>query len=714
MPEVKFGTKDEPAVSFRKSDDLIAVRTRSNRSLREGPVLSSAAAAVQDSEMVLAFPEVGVEVYKIPPPAAAGVAEKSLVERKEALRAAPDIRFAGGVLVDEQSGEPVVYTENLFIKFVDGADPEECRAVIREANLTIKREVDYAANAFFLAAPEDTGTEVFDIAAKLLKREDVEFCHPEIVRQRGFKAIPAQQWHLKTTSINGTIVSASVNAEAAHLITLGQGITIAVIDDGVDIDHDEFNSASKIVAPRDATLGTNDPRPKDPSPFGPENHGTACAGVACADGRNGASGVAPKAKLLPIRLSSGLGSQQEADAFRWAADNGADVISCSWGPRDGAWFRPNDPLHNQIVQIPASTRLAIDYATTNGRGGKGCVILFAAGNGNESVDNDGYASYQKVIAVAACNDRGKRSVYSDFGAAVWCSFPSRDFGHPPFNHPEPLTTGIWTTDRRGTRGYNNGNVQDGDQTGNYTNSFGGTSSSCPGAAGIAALILSVNPNLRWQEVREVMRQSGDRIDPQGGAYDAGGRSKLYGFGRLNAEKAVTLALPLPRNSISVSRDFNLSLPDLQTVTATIAVSESQPVDDLTVEVDIKHTFIGDLVLTLIPPAATSPRKIVLHNRAGGSNQNIKRTFDALTTPELTSLKGKKANGIWELEIQDKEARDQGTLVKFGLKLTFPQAVPPSPAGGNRNSRGSSKPQAKRRTASKNAKKGDKKLGKISK
>ena len=106
----------------------------------------------------------------------------------------------------------------------------------------------------------------------------------------------------------------------------------------------------------------------------------------------------------------------------------------------------------QVVPLPASTRLAIDYVTANGRGGKGCVVLFAAGNGNESVDNDGYASYAKVMAVAACNDRGRRSVYSDFGKAVWCAFPSNDFGHAPFNHPEPLTPGIWTTDRQGESG----------------------------------------------------------------------------------------------------------------------------------------------------------------------------------------------------------------------------------------------------------------------
>jgi subtilisin family serine protease len=87
------------------------------------------------------------------------------------------------------------------------------------------------------------------------------------------------------------------------------------------------------------------------------------------------------AKLMPIRLASQLGSQAEANAFVWAADHGADVISCSWGPEDGEWTRPEDPLHNRRAPLPDSTRLAIDYAVIQGRAGKGCVVLFAAGNG---------------------------------------------------------------------------------------------------------------------------------------------------------------------------------------------------------------------------------------------------------------------------------------------------------------------------------------------
>src|SRR4029077_14141228 len=107
-----------------------------------------------------------------------------------------------------------------------------------------------------------------------------------------------------------------------------------------------------------------------------DRHGHACAGVACASGSVGASGVAPKAKLMRIRLESQLGSQQEAAAFVWAADHGADVISCSWGPEDGDWSDPSDPLHKDVVPLPDSTRLAIEYAITKGRGGKGCVIVW--------------------------------------------------------------------------------------------------------------------------------------------------------------------------------------------------------------------------------------------------------------------------------------------------------------------------------------------------
>lgn len=662
MPLVKYGSKSDPGFRLEESPDLIAVRTRSTRSaLGAGPVPTPAAAALGDGELVAAFPDAGVEVYRVP------VGARPMEARKATLRASPDTRFAGSVLVRPKSGEPVLYTENLYVKFRDDLDTDECEAILQQAGLTVKRQLGFAVNSYMAAAPEGTGQKVFDIALNLLKRDEVENCHPELIERRVAKQIFPQQWHLKATTINGAVVNAHANVEAAHALTRGVGVTVAIIDDGVDIAHPEFAAPGKIVAPRDATQRTDDPRPK----FAGERHGTACAGVAVAGGLTGASGVAPSARLMPIRLGSGLGSIEEAEAFQWAADHGADVISCSWGPPDGDWTDPDDPTHTEPFPLPANSRHALEYAVTNGRGGKGCVILFAAGNGNEDVATDGYASAPEVIAVAACNDRSKRSVYSDFGAAVWCSFPSNDFGYPPFNHPESLTPGIWTTDRVGTAGYNRGNVQLGDAAGNFTNSFGGTSSACPGAAGVAALVLSVNSDLRHDEVRDILRRCCDRIDPQGGEYDSAGRSKFYGFGRLNAEAAVRLARAGVGRLSVFNKLVNVPIPDLGRAIGTIEVGEAEPVEKLVATVRLEHTYIGDLVITLVPPAGRGLPTVVLHNRSGGRTQNLDRQYDSVNTPRMAQFAGKRCDGTWTIQVEDKAADDAGRLVQIGLQLFLP-------------------------------------------
>ena len=664
MPLVKYGTKDEPGFDLAESPDLIAVRTRSARPVRGiGPVITPPAAAVSDGTLVAAFPSAGVEVYRVPLRGG-----RSLDARKTALRAGPDVRFAGSVLVNPATNEPVLYTENLYIRFKPELDAEDCELVISQAGLKVKERQDYATNAYFVEAPEGTGQKVFEIALELLKRDDVVHCHPELIQERRHKQVFPQQWHLKPAVINSNAVNAHANVEAAHAIKRGEGVTIAIIDDGIDIDHPEFSAAGKILAPRDASLQTDNPRPK----FSHENHGTACAGVACAGGLDGASGVAPSARLMPIRLADGLGSVREANAFRWAADHGADVISCSWGPPDGAWFNPADPVHTQMYPLPASTKDALDYVAANGRNGKGCVVLFAAGNGNESVEFDGYASYSKVLAVAACNDRSKRSVYSDFGAAIWCAFPSSDIGHQPLGQPAPLTPGIWTTDRLGGRGYNPGSAEFGDPAGKYANDFGGTSSACPGAAGVAALVLSANPGLTWIEVRDILRRSCDRIDPQGGAY-VNGHSPKYGYGRLNAETAIKLAKDSSGRLLIVNKLLNEPIPDLGIVEGTVDVTDSTPVEKVAVSVRLEHTYIGDLTVTVIPPAGRGMQSVVLHNRAGGSRDNLDKLYDPSNTPGLGAYRGKNAAGQWTIRIQDKAAQDAGKLVQIGIQLFLPPA-----------------------------------------
>jgi subtilisin family serine protease len=662
MVRVHYGGKQGLQYELAISDEHIVVRTNTRSPLigetpfEVAPVSAEARSILNQFQLQTRFRAAGVEILHTQ----ASVEGSALLERARAiLKQEPEVEFAGRVLLDTASRQPVVYTENFFVKFDGEAEANVCQEILARYGLTIKRQLEYARNAYFVAAPGGTGLTVFEIAERLLDEESVELCHPELIREARKRQAFPQQWHLKQTTIGAKTIDAHANVEAAWELSDGTGTIIAIVDDGVDIDHEELCGSDKIVAPRDVTRQTNNPKPGNGN-----NHGTACAGVACASGKIGASGVAPGAKLMPIRLASNLGSQAEADAFVWAAQNGADVISCSWGPPDGEWWNPNDPVHNQVVPLPDSTRLAMDYAITKGRNGKGCVICFAAGNGNESVDNDGYASYSKVIAIAACNDFGKKSAYSDFGQAVWCAFPS--------NNGEPSQTpGIWTTDRSGRVGYNPGNISRGDALGNYTNSFGGTSSACPGAAGVAALIIARNPNLRWDEVREMIKNSCDRIDQEGGQYDANGHSPYYGYGRINTRKAVELAMPSQPSPVVIFKAVqDVPINDFQVSTLSLVVANNNPVKSIKVDVDIEHTYIGDLVVILRPPAEMGIAPIILHDRQGGGADNIKNTYDEVNAPGLAAIKAKSPQGTWTLEVADKAQQDTGMIRSFSLQIGF--------------------------------------------
>ena len=662
MYTVRFGGKKGKATSLVVSPEHIVVRTTSrapltpDRPFEATPLSRQGRAVISGFACVVSFPDAGVEVLQAVVPRGKRTARD---RARSTLKKEKAIEFAGRALLDPRSRRPVVYTENLFIKLDDDVSATARRALFKRHKLTVKRPLGYAANAFFVAAPEGTGLDIFALAEKVLASPIVELCHPELIRESRARGAFPQQWHLRKTSIGGVAVDAHANVEAAWGLTDGTGTTIAVIDDGMDMSHEEFVMPGKIVSPRDVTRGT-----ADPSPGNTDNHGTACSGVACASGKFGASGVAPGARLMPIRHASALGSQNEADAFVWAADHGADVISCSWGPEDGDPTVPSDPLHNQVTLLPDSTRLAIDYAATQGRGGKGCVILFAAGNGNESVDNDGYASYKRVIAVAACNDVGKRSGYSDFGAATWCAFPSDDLfiGKTP---------GIWTTDRSGPRGYNSGKATLGDTAGHYTSRFGGTSSATPGAAGVAALVLARNPTLRGDEVRDILRRCCDRIDPSGGQYDATGRSTSYGFGRLNARRAVELANPTSQLTVQIRSALgDVPIRDLSTATLSLPVADTKALQSLKVRVDIDHTYIGDLVVTLKGPSGLGVPHVVLHNREGGSRNNLRKEYDVVNAPALSGFLGKSPAGNWTLHVADKERADTGRIRGLTLELAM--------------------------------------------
>ena len=292
-------------LKFEDRGDLVVIRTTRRGARHDlSPLTPDARAANASLEPLFGVAAAGVGVWLAPE----GDAEELALK----LDADPAIQFAGRGLRDAH-GSPVVYTENVFVKFADDAD---ARALSwrrsPRVGLTVKRELGFARNAFFAEAPPRSGRRVFELADQLLDRDDVELCHPELIRELSWNAAFPDQWHLQATEIGGTPVDAHASVVAAWDMTQGEGITIAVIDDGVDIDHDEFAFDGKIVAPRSLTR----PRGDDPRPTEGSNHGTACAGVACADGLHGASGVAPRAALMPLRLESGLGLDRRGRGVR--------------------------------------------------------------------------------------------------------------------------------------------------------------------------------------------------------------------------------------------------------------------------------------------------------------------------------------------------------------------------------------------------------------
>jgi subtilisin family serine protease len=196
-------------------------------------------------------------------------------------------------------------------------------------------------------------------------------------------------------------------------------------------------------------------------------------------------------------------------------------VSCSWGAAN-AYF----PL--STLKSRAITRCA-----TEGRGGRGCVVVFAAGNENSDVNApaqgtvSGFAAHPEVLAVAASNSRDERSTYSNFGREISVCAPSNGAGGWGV-----LTADVSGMGPMGPLGY---------AAGDYTYDFGGTSSACPLVAGVAALLLSVQPNLTAREVKQVLQATARKIGPAD-SY-AEGHSPLFGYGCVNAAEAIQMVMP---------------------------------------------------------------------------------------------------------------------------------------------------------------------------
>ena len=358
----------------------------------------------------------------------------------------------------------------------------------------------------------------------------------------------SNQWHLYNDGTNPNVTGSDSThvAEAWDVMRKlkgelgGSTVRLAIIDDGFDTFHEDLQN--RFLPGHDFADGDD-----APDPGRQDMHGTCVVGVAggSTDNGIGIAGACPNCQIIPIRMRmSGITSLDASaiEAFEWAANAEADIISNSWGPADGT---------GQFVDMNQTLKDLVANIATTGRNGLGTLIFFAAGNGGESIETDGYASNPNVFAIGASNAAGNRASYSDFGNSLDFMASSCDMDSSGGDGWAGGSTidGIWTTDNMGQAGYNaGGNESAGDLAGNYSSDFGGTSSACPLAAGITGLVLTANPALTKDQIYELYKETSDKIGFD--SYDGNGFNQNYGYGRINACKAVKRAFELAGTDVS--------------------------------------------------------------------------------------------------------------------------------------------------------------------
>lgn len=429
----------------------------------------------------------------------------------DAIHDYPDIHSTRYAFVDGR-GHELILTDDVLVQFKRDSSEDACQNLCDKLRC---RVIQRKGKAWKLRVLDKQDDAPLLVANKLNQENIVDFAEPNALQKARFMQVRppsdprfASQWHLWNTGQNGGTPGADVRALEAWRITRGAAhIRVVVHDTGVDINHQDL--VSNIGAGWD--FDNDDSNASNPN----SPHGTACAGViAAAENGVGVVGIAPNCKITPLRAAEGHTWQEWAETFEWAARNG-EIISCSWS------ISPNNTLSQ-----------AIRDAAQNGRNGQGIPIFFATGNDAATTNGIEYpASLPETIAVGASTNFDQRSSYSQFGNGI-------DFVAPSSGG----TLRIETTDVAGSAGYNDDNSPNGDYC-NATDDtgFGGTSSATPLAAGVTALIFSINPMLSAKSIHTILRITADKIDPANANYDSRGWSTQYGYGRINAAKAIGYA-----------------------------------------------------------------------------------------------------------------------------------------------------------------------------
>jgi len=292
--------------------------------------------------------------------------------------------------------------------------------------------------------------------------------------------------------------NSSANIAQAWELSKGDGVLIAVIDNGYDIEHEDLKD--NIVL----TYNTQD-KSRSVSNDKLSTHGTATTGIIVARSNElGTIGVAPKAKVVLIKDSKLSTDADMVEAFEYAQKSGARIVNCSWGTNS-----VSDVVASKIQELYES----------------GIVVVFASGNDGKSLDRYNIHDESElpwVIGVGSSSELNTKTSYSSYGQHIDILAPAGE------------NIGIVTTDDYGTYQVAQ---REGVLDSGYT-FFSGTSSSAPVVSGVVALMLSVNPDLRPDEVREIIINTAQKIGNE--EYIANWNRK-HAYGKIDAYQAVLAA-----------------------------------------------------------------------------------------------------------------------------------------------------------------------------
>ncbi|MCK5689481.1 S8 family serine peptidase [Myxococcota bacterium] len=398
-------------------------------------------------------------------------------------------------------GQTLIATDRIRVQFDTALSPADAEKRIMALGAVRAKLVHPARGLWDVFAPSVLQT--VELSAKMHESGTMLWATPDFIYKHAKHWVPNdpyydQQWHLTHVAASGGWDYGRGSAD----------VKIAIIDSGVDLTHEDL--AGKLLSPRDALNGDS-----DPTPDYYDGHGTCCAGIAAAttDNSKGVAGLCPDCSVIPIRImsESGYGSYTaDSDAFYWAVDHGAHILSNSWGTVTAA-------------PISYNMQAAINAAADDAREGAGALILFAAGNDGRANESYELASHRSVMSIGATGRGDSRESYSNYGAELDVMAPAASV----------------TVDMTGSKGYNPEMMYSDYNDTDYTGGFSGTSAACPAAAGVAGMIFSADTTFTRAQVMSIMTATADQIGST--SYGTDGHNNYYGYGRLNLYRAMQMA-----------------------------------------------------------------------------------------------------------------------------------------------------------------------------